>query len=103
MPDVDDLFAPKFLQQGETVTPEVEARMARHFKADSLRYLPVQSVAKALNKDADQLCQACLTGEYPTPAGEKLYQLSLKNAGSGQAGKRLVEEEIEPALPPARL
>jgi amidophosphoribosyltransferase len=23
------------------------------------------------------LCEACLTGRYPTPAGEKLYQLAL--------------------------
>jgi amidophosphoribosyltransferase len=104
MPDVSDLFAPRFLHQNQPVTPDIEVQMARHFNADSLRYLPVPSVARALNKEPDQLCQACLTGKYPTESGRKLYQLSLKNAGpNGQAGKRLVEEEIEPALPPARL
>jgi len=25
------------------------------------------------------LCRACLTGDYPTETGEKLYQLSLDN------------------------
>jgi len=105
MPDVNDLFAPRFAAQGEAMTPEIEARMARHFNADSLRYLPVDSIAKALNKDSDQLCQACLNGDYPTPAGERLYQLSLKNfSPHGQPGRRLVEEEvIETSLPPARL
>lgn len=104
MPDVNDLFAPRFLRQREAITPEIEARMAQHFNADSLRYLPVPSVAKALNKEPDQLCQACLTGEYPTPAGQRLYQLSLsEGTANGNGGKRLVEEEVEPALPPARL
>ena len=25
----------------------------------------------------DQLCQACITGDYPTPAGQELYQIAL--------------------------
>lgn len=102
MPDVDDLFAPRFLEQGR-LTPDVEARMARHFDAESLRYLPVESVTKALNKSSQELCQACLTGDYPTPAGDELYQLSLSRAGSESGGRRLVEEDVELALPPARL
>jgi len=103
MPDVNDLFAPRFLQQKEQITPEVEAKMARHFNADSLRYLPVRSVAKAVNKDPDHLCQACLTGDYPTSAGQRLYQLSLESVAEGRPGRRLVEEDVEPALPPTRL
>ncbi|MCA8997984.1 MAG: amidophosphoribosyltransferase [Planctomycetaceae bacterium] len=103
MPDVDDLFAPSYLKLGEPITPELEAEMAAAFGADSLRYLPVESIAKALNKDSGQLCQACLTGEYPTEAGTKLYQISLQNVGKKQGGKRLVEEETSCSLPPARL
>jgi amidophosphoribosyltransferase len=102
MPDVDDLFAPRFLEQGE-ITPEAEAEMARHFNAESLRYLPVASIAKALGKSSRRLCQACLTGDYPTPAGKELYQLSLSMVGSENGGRRLVEEDVELALPPARL
>src|SRR5690606_5946359 len=41
MPDVNDLFAPRFMSQQELITPEIEAAMAKHFNADSLRYLPV--------------------------------------------------------------
>ncbi|WP_437201743.1 amidophosphoribosyltransferase [Planctomicrobium sp. SH664] len=103
MPDVSDLFAPRFINAGGVIDQDAERRMAAHFNADSLRYLPVNSVAKALNKDPDQLCRACLTGDYPTEAGQRLYQLSLKNVGTANEGRRLVEEEVEPALPPARL
>lgn len=101
MPDMNELFAPKFLAQGQLITPEVEAQMARQFNADSLRYLPVKSIAKSVNKDTDSLCQACLTGDYPTPAGQRLYQLSM--APSGHGTRRLFDEDAETALPPARL
>jgi len=103
MPDVNDLFAPRFMAQKQLITPEIEAQMAKQFNADSLRYLPVRSIAKAVNKEPDHLCQACLTGEYPTPAGERLYQLSLSASAGGQKGRRLVEEDVETALPSARL
>jgi len=103
MPDVEDLFAPHYLKIGQPITPDQEAVMAKVFRADSLRYLPVESVAKALNKGRGELCQACLNGEYPTPAGQRLYQLSLEQVGHKQAGKRLIEEEPALTLPPAQL
>lgn len=107
MPDVSDLFAPRFTQHGEVeLTPEIEQQMARQFNADSLRYLPISSIANAINISGNQLCQACLTGEYPTPAGQRLYDLSLScpgDAPDAKAGRRLVEEFVEPALPPTRL
>ena len=56
--------------------------MAKKLGADSLRYLPVESIARAIGFDADQLCQACITGDYPTPSGQKLYQIALQNAGT---------------------
>ena len=76
MSRVRELFAPPFLQNG-ALTPEAETRMARELGATSLRYLPVATVAEAIQVEPSRLCQACLTGEYPTPAGEHLYQISL--------------------------
>ena len=32
---------------------------------------------------AERLCRACLTGEYPTKAGERLYQLAMRNRDGG--------------------
>jgi amidophosphoribosyltransferase len=79
MSTIGELFAPKFLR-GRPMSPEIAAEMAEHLGADSLRYLPVESIARAVRFDVDQLCQACLTGEYPTPHGRQLYQIAVQNA-----------------------
>jgi amidophosphoribosyltransferase len=79
MSTTQELFAPKFLQQG-VLTEDAQAAMAKTLGADSLRYLPVESIARAIQFDSDQLCQACITGQYPTPTGQELYQVALRNA-----------------------
>jgi amidophosphoribosyltransferase len=78
MSRVSELFAPKFLRGGP-LTDEVQEEMARSLGADSLRYLPVEAIARAVGFDKDDLCQACITGRYPTPHGQKLYQIALDN------------------------
>ena len=57
--------------------------MAAQLGADSLRYLPVESIARAIGFDSDQLCQACITGDYPSKAGQDLYQIALQNVATG--------------------
>ena len=84
MSTVDELFAPKFLPDGK-LTEEVQAEMAAAIGADSLRYLPVESIAKAVGYDQDQLCQACITGDYPTQHGEKMYQIAMDSYGSSSS------------------
>jgi amidophosphoribosyltransferase len=79
MSTIGELFAPKFLQQGEPMTPEIEAEMAAQLGADSLRYLPIDSIARAIGLPADALCRACITGEYPTPCGQRLARIALEN------------------------
>jgi amidophosphoribosyltransferase len=82
MSTIGELFAPRFLHGGP-LTEEAQAEMAASLGADSLRYLPVESIARAIGFDADQLCQACITGDYPSPAGQALYQIALANHGTG--------------------
>jgi amidophosphoribosyltransferase len=77
MSTVNELFAPKFLEDGE-LTEAAQQRMAEQLGADSLRYLPVESIARAVGFPTNELCQACITGEYPTPAGQQLYQIALE-------------------------
>jgi len=86
MSTVGELFAPRFLH-GAPLTDEIQAEMAAQLGADSLRYLPVESVARAIGFDADQLCQACITGQYPTPWGHRLAWLALHNDRNGLAGR----------------
>jgi amidophosphoribosyltransferase len=81
MSTIGELFAPRFLRGGP-LTEEAQAEMAASLGADSLRYLPVESIARAIGFDADELCQACITGDYPSKAGQELYQIALANANS---------------------
>jgi amidophosphoribosyltransferase len=78
MSRIRELFAPPFVEQG-LPSEEMFAAMAQRLGADSLRYLPVESIARAVSKPASQLCQACITGDYPTPSGQKLYEVALDN------------------------
>ncbi len=78
MSTVRELFAPRFMKGSRPTEAEQDA-MAADLAADSLFYLPLEAVARCIGLDSNHLCRACLTGKYPTPTGEKLYQLSLIN------------------------
>ncbi|MCA9186476.1 MAG: class II glutamine amidotransferase [Pirellulaceae bacterium] len=86
MSTIDELFAPPFLDGGE-LSDDAQRNMAESLGADSLRYLPVQSVARAIGLPRESLCQACITGEYPTDQGQRLYQVALEKIGSNSAGR----------------
>jgi amidophosphoribosyltransferase len=77
----NELFAARHMA-GEVPTPEEEAKMARIIGADTLRYLPIESIARCIGIEADSLCQACVDSKYPTADGQKLYQLALKQFGT---------------------
>ena len=85
MSSINQLFAARFVGPGEPLTVEIQDAMAAELQCDSLRYLPVESIARAIEKPESQLCQACVTGVYPTPAGQRLYQLD-QDQNSGQPG-----------------
>lgn len=83
MSTIGELFAPKFMD-GTEMTPDIEAAMAETLKADSLRYLPHHAIARSVGIPADSLCQACINTEYPTLAGERLYDIAVnREAGEG--------------------
>jgi amidophosphoribosyltransferase len=86
MSTIGELFAPEFLKGGASIE-EAEGRMALRLGADSLRYLPVESVARAIGFEANQLCRACITGKYPTPWGKRLAQRAHENHRRGIAGR----------------
>ena len=75
MSTIKQLFAPNFYPPGEPLTDDIQDEMARVLGCDSLRFLPIESLSKAIGIPQDGLCQACVTGKYPTPAGQRLYQL----------------------------
>ncbi len=94
MSTLEELFAPRFLSEGQ-IEPDEETltRMAEDLGADSLRYLPLESIPRAIGLPPDELCLACLTAQYPTPAGEKLYALARRRAADGVSGRTVEAEE----------
>ncbi|GAA4427095.1 amidophosphoribosyltransferase [Bremerella cremea] len=96
MSTISELFAPKFMGDSYLLTEEMQDAMAEQLGADSLRYLPVDSIARAVNFPGDKLCQACITGEYPTPGGERLYQIALESKDEVvEEGSRTYERRQE--------
>jgi amidophosphoribosyltransferase len=75
---------------GEFPTPEEQDNMAKALEADSLRYLPLDAVARCIGLPESQLCRACITGQYPTPTGQQHYELDrlhLANVAAGANGR----------------
>ena len=93
MSTIDELFAPKFLNGGP-MTEEVEQHMAKVLGCDSLRYLPVSSIARAIDLSEEQLCQACITGNYPTVHGQRLYNIALTEVGKVASNEGRTYEKI---------
>jgi amidophosphoribosyltransferase len=94
---VKELFAPKHMK-GKVPTVAEQDEMARTLGADSLFYLPVDAVARCIDLPPSSLCRACVTGEYPTPAGEQMYQLALRKYVDGETDGRTYEAPTEPLM-----
>ncbi|MDH5752138.1 MAG: amidophosphoribosyltransferase [Deltaproteobacteria bacterium] len=84
MPTVKELFAPHFMkgeenfnQAGGPVPPDILKRMEQELGADSLGYLSLEGLVKAVGLPREDLCLACLDNNYPTPAGEERFRESL--------------------------
>ena len=92
MSTIGELFGPKYLRSpiphGPLPDSDMQA-MAEFMGADSLRYLPVQSVPDAIELPFEHLCMACVTTDYPTPAGQKLYEQSVAVHREGRPTGRL--------------
>ena len=86
MSTVRELFAPRYMK-GMIPTAEELAKMASDLGADSLFYLPIEAVARCIGLDAGHLCRACITADYPTATGERLYQLALRNRNGTGNGR----------------
>ena len=97
MSTVKELFAPKFMA-GKVPTVAEQDAMADGAGRRLLFYLPLDAVARCIGLPAEHLCRACVTGDYPTPTGEQLYQLALRNHATGEADGRTYERPAEPLM-----
>jgi amidophosphoribosyltransferase len=77
MAKVKDLYAPQFMNGLMEPTPEQLEAMAKDLGADSLRYLPLDALARCIDVPPHKLCRACVTGDYPTERGQRKYELEM--------------------------
>lgn len=91
MSTIDQLIAPKYFRDGQ-LSEAAQQRLADDLGADSLRYLPVEALARAIDLPTSSLCQACVTGSYPTKCGQTLYQIALGNRGAALDQQRTYEQ-----------
>jgi len=71
-PTQSELIAAKFYQKyGESFIEEIR----KHIGADSLLYQTKEDLSRAITKNVNQLCRACLTGKYPLKSVEKIKDI----------------------------
>ncbi|HJP32583.1 MAG TPA: amidophosphoribosyltransferase [Candidatus Latescibacteria bacterium] len=89
MSTLGELFAPAWLTKGYTAADldRVSRDMAAHLGADSLRYLPVADVAPSIGLPHQHLCTACVTADYPSTAGESIYDQERANGRERSQGR----------------
>ena len=93
----DELFATPYVDLASGgVSADAQARMAKELGADSLRYLPVEAIARSVSLSPERLCRACITGHYPTETGQYLYQIEDNPGGvsARSRGGRAYEPEV---------
>jgi len=92
MSTLGELFAPHYLSKDYTPEDLEQAsqEMADRLGADSLRYLPVESVGPSIGLPHESLCTACVTTQYPTETGSRIYadEISRPDHGAGRAFER---------------
>jgi amidophosphoribosyltransferase len=89
MSTVSELFAPKHLSKpfrGQIPQEELE-KLALELGTDSLRYLSIESLMASMNAGENEICLGCLTGNYPTSWGDKLYREALLRKDGPQEGR----------------
>jgi amidophosphoribosyltransferase len=93
MSTVSELYAYKFIPHpiGGRLPPELLAKMAADIGADSLFYMPIESVPRCIGLSRDELCMACVDTKYLTPWGHRLYEEAVKVAAGAQPALRTYE------------
>ncbi len=97
MPTFRELFASSyFFDPHENFQPpcdlslehlaSLEPAMAKTLGADSLHYLDMNAVARAIGFESRHFCTGCVSGQYPTPTGNLRAIEQRNNAASIKKG-----------------
>ena len=97
MSSLDELYAVKFMTTptASLLPRQVTDRMARDVGADSLMYMPVESIPRCIGLARERLCMACVTADYPTRCGTRLHCAAREMYDKGHKG-RVYESQARP-------
>ncbi|HIH09415.1 MAG TPA: amidophosphoribosyltransferase [Candidatus Diapherotrites archaeon] len=70
---------------------ETVDKIASDIGVDSLQYMTLAGLVKSIGISKNELCMACLTGEYPTPWGQALRVKAMERFGRGLETARTYE------------
>ena len=78
-PTKSELIAAKFYKKyGDSYIEEIR----KHIGADTILYQTKEDLSRAITKSENQLCRACLTGNYPLKSIEKIREMEESIAKS---------------------
>ncbi len=100
MASIAELYAPQFAERvyDGMLPKKITDRMAKDVGADTLMYMPVESIPRCIGLPREALCMACITGKYPTPCGRSMYRVARQMFHEGKEG-RAYESNKPPAKP----
>ena len=75
--------------------------IARYIGADSLGYLSIDGLIRAVGAPKDHFCLACFTGEYPVPVQLEMDKLALENMSSKRKKGSLLDDTFDAEEVPA--
>ena len=71
----------------------------QHIGADSLAYLSLDGLMRAVEQPEDSFCTACFTGDYPMPVQLQMDKLVFERPGRGKARKVPVTAAVPASEP----
>ena len=86
MSTLHELVAPQYMSLDEVQTTGIDVsdkvieKIGKEMSLDSLVYQKIEGIKKSIDLPEENrgICMACLTGEYPTECGKKLFCKALK-------------------------
>ena len=78
MPNIQELVVREYFEDVNYPTEIELDNLARKFWADSLKYLYIDWLIKAIWVEKEQLCLACVNSDYPTKWWQAKYEEQLK-------------------------
>jgi len=79
-----------FASRGELIAARFDgdiAAIARQIGVDSLAYLSLEGLFRAIGQPREGFCTACLTGEYPVPLYQEASKLAFERPFADLAGR----------------